>query len=203
MPWKNGGGITTEIAIGPAGATLDNFDWRVSVACIETAGPFSSFSGIDRTLAVLSGAGLTLDIEGRAPLLLHAADNGVAFPGELRVVARLEGAMVKDVNVMTRRERCHHLFERVEVVESGRIHCQGDSMLVLLVAGAGVVVSVAAAQALRLQTYDAILSNAGEDDFSVTAEGTASFCVVHLSSVRPDIAPLGLTGQHAAKDRPR
>jgi environmental stress-induced protein Ves len=30
--WKNGGGSTTEIAVQPAGASLDDFDWRVSMA---------------------------------------------------------------------------------------------------------------------------------------------------------------------------
>ena len=32
MPWKNGGGSTTELAIFPAGANLDNFVWRLSTA---------------------------------------------------------------------------------------------------------------------------------------------------------------------------
>lgn len=44
MPWKNGGGITTEIAIAPPGATLDAFDWRISTARVEAAGPFSRFA---------------------------------------------------------------------------------------------------------------------------------------------------------------
>ena len=30
MPWKNGGGETTEIAVSPPGAGLDDFDWRVA-----------------------------------------------------------------------------------------------------------------------------------------------------------------------------
>lgn len=32
MSWKNGGGRTTEIATGPAGAGPDAWDWRVSIA---------------------------------------------------------------------------------------------------------------------------------------------------------------------------
>ena len=32
MPWKSGGGETIEIAVDPAGAGLDDFDWRVSLA---------------------------------------------------------------------------------------------------------------------------------------------------------------------------
>ena len=57
MPWKNGGGETTEIAVSPEGAGLDDFDWRVSMARVESSGPFSLFAGIDRTLAILEGEG--------------------------------------------------------------------------------------------------------------------------------------------------
>jgi environmental stress-induced protein Ves len=39
-PWKNGDGSTTEIAIGPAGASLEAFDWRVSMARVASMGHF-------------------------------------------------------------------------------------------------------------------------------------------------------------------
>ena len=55
-PWKNGGGTTAEIAIGPPGATLDAFDWRISMARVASDGPFSSFPGVDRTLSIIDGA---------------------------------------------------------------------------------------------------------------------------------------------------
>ncbi|EGD04024.1 hypothetical protein B1M_13530, partial [Burkholderia sp. TJI49] len=45
-PWKNGGGVTREIAAFPPGAALDAFAWRVSVADVGAAGPFSRFDGI-------------------------------------------------------------------------------------------------------------------------------------------------------------
>src|ERR1700724_4705436 len=70
-PWKNGGGSTTEIAAAPFGATLDNFDWRVSMARVASDGPFSEFAGIDRTLAVVKGGGLELTIGGGAPVMLQ------------------------------------------------------------------------------------------------------------------------------------
>ena len=40
VPWKNGGGSTREIACGPAGAGMDGFDWRASIATIAAPGPF-------------------------------------------------------------------------------------------------------------------------------------------------------------------
>ena len=35
MRWKNGGGITCEIARRPQGSSLESFDWRVSVATVQ------------------------------------------------------------------------------------------------------------------------------------------------------------------------
>ena len=49
MPWKNGGGETAEILVEPAGAPLDSFDWRLSMARVAADGPFSLFPGVERT----------------------------------------------------------------------------------------------------------------------------------------------------------
>lgn len=64
MPWKNGGGVTVEIAIHPPSASMDAFDWRISMATVAQDGPFSSFPGIDRTLAIIEGNGMALAIAG-------------------------------------------------------------------------------------------------------------------------------------------
>ncbi|MFN9927385.1 MAG: HutD family protein, partial [Phenylobacterium sp.] len=50
VPWKNGGGITRELAVWPPGASFDDFVWRVSMAEVHQDGPFSSFPGVDRIL---------------------------------------------------------------------------------------------------------------------------------------------------------
>jgi uncharacterized protein len=45
MPWKNGQGTTTEIAVSPKDAGLEgkSFDWRVSIATVEKDCEFSRF----------------------------------------------------------------------------------------------------------------------------------------------------------------
>ena len=53
MPWKNGYGSTTELAVEPPDAALDRFDWRVSVAELRGSGPFSTFPGYDRIIVQL------------------------------------------------------------------------------------------------------------------------------------------------------
>jgi hypothetical protein len=100
-PWKNGGGVTREVAAWPPGAGLDGFDWRVSLADIATDGPFSAFPGVDRVLTVIDGDGLALEIEGRAVRLQPGAP--FAFPGEAAVAARLTAGPIRDLNVMVRR----------------------------------------------------------------------------------------------------
>jgi environmental stress-induced protein Ves len=102
MPWKNGGGTTAEIALWPPGASLDNFNCRVSVADVRTDGPFSHFAGIDRKLALLKGA-LSLTIEGQGIIALTSESPPLEFPGDVKTEAVLASGAAQDLNVMTRR----------------------------------------------------------------------------------------------------
>ena len=102
-PWKNGGGVTREVAAFPVGAGLDAFVWRVSVADVAQPGPFSRFAGIDRTLVLLSGAGMLLDeADGRTHALTRPLDIA-RFEGETSIDARLVDGATRDFNLMVRR----------------------------------------------------------------------------------------------------
>ena len=109
MPWKNGGGTTTEIWIHPEGAGWDDFAWRVGIADIARSGPFSSFPGIERSILMLEcpeGSGMKLTIDGNESMLpLHRF---VDFAGEAVTEGTLLGAPVRDFNVMSRRGRVRH-----------------------------------------------------------------------------------------------
>ena len=102
--WKNGGGRTRAVAIGPAGATIDDFAWRISVAEVAADGPFSEFAGVDRTLVLLAGAGMALDGPGGGARLVLPGDRW-DFPGEWPVTARLLDGPTLDLNLMVRRGR--------------------------------------------------------------------------------------------------
>lgn len=108
-PWKNGGGVTREIAAFPEGAGLDAFVWRVSIAEVAQAGPFSRFAGIDRTLALLSGEGMMLDETDNSTgdvlktYVLTQPLDIARFAGESRIDARLVGGATRDFNLMVRR----------------------------------------------------------------------------------------------------
>src|ERR1043165_7532856 len=93
MPWKNGGGVTYEVAISPASADVArlDFDWRVSIAHVDRAGPFSLFPGYDRRLVVWKGQGLV--VNG----VSHPALQPFAFEGETAIDASpVEGVPVRD-----------------------------------------------------------------------------------------------------------
>ena len=75
VPWKNGRGVTEELALWPPHARFErgDFEWRISKARIEDAGPFSNFEHHDRILVVTAGDGLVLDHGRRAARALAAA----------------------------------------------------------------------------------------------------------------------------------
>jgi environmental stress-induced protein Ves len=110
MPWKNGGGVTVDIAgehrpgADPAG--WDGMIWRFGRTRIERPGPFSDLSGYDRILAVVEGRGLLLRPEGRAPLDVREPFKPVRFPGEWTIASELTEGPVGVVNLIAGRTLC-------------------------------------------------------------------------------------------------
>lgn len=100
-PWKNGGGQTFQLATHPAGSSLEDFGWRVSIAEIVGDGPFSTFPGIDRTIAVIDGAGMDLDLDDKVHQL--GKFTTYRFPGEAAITAHLLRGPTRDLNLMVRR----------------------------------------------------------------------------------------------------
>jgi environmental stress-induced protein Ves len=130
MPWKNGGGSTAEIAVFPPGASLDDFDWRISMARVEADGPFSFFPGVDRTLTLLDGDGLELRSHGKARILT-ADDPTLRFAGEEPIAARLIAGPLTDFNVMTRRACCRHDLSRLRLSGEQPLRHDGTTVVFL------------------------------------------------------------------------
>ncbi|MFG2781781.1 HutD family protein [Streptomyces prunicolor] len=102
VPWKNGGGVTREIAAWPEGAGMDDFAWRVSLAEVAADGPFSDFPDVDRTLTVVEGAGMDLTVGG-ARWLVNTRYEPRDFRGDVPTDCRLLDGPVVNLNVMWRR----------------------------------------------------------------------------------------------------
>jgi environmental stress-induced protein Ves len=136
MSWKNGKGETVEIAVFPPGASIDDFDWRISMATVAEDGSFSIFPGIDRTLAILDGNGMLLDVAGSSPVLLTTASDPLAFPADIPVTARLQDGAITDLNVMTRRDGLAHTLIRVDVDRSKTVPLSPSTCVFLCHRGA-------------------------------------------------------------------
>jgi environmental stress-induced protein Ves len=105
MPWKNGRGRTRELAVHPSGAGMDDFLWRLSIAEVDSAAPFSAFPGIDRVIALLAGDGFTMTLDDGSSHALTTPCAPFAFPGEAGVDVALAGGPSRDFNLMLRRGR--------------------------------------------------------------------------------------------------
>jgi hypothetical protein len=116
-PWRNGGGLTYDVASAPPGAGFEDFDWRISFAQVASEGPFSFFPNVDRTLTLARGRGMTL-VFGDGARALTSASDPLSFPGDVPVVSRLADGPILDLNVMTRRGRFAHRVRRLGAAET-------------------------------------------------------------------------------------
>jgi environmental stress-induced protein Ves len=169
MPWKNGRGSTTEIAVHPADATVTDerpFLYRLSLAALDGPGPFSPFPGVDRIILQTSGKPMTLGHGARGE---HALSPLVPyrFSGDAPTDGRLEGRAT-DLNVMTRRGRATAHAEVVTLEDGAawRVPRSATHTLVHLLSGAlggeatavagETLVAPAAPEALRLHAQGAV-----------------------------------------------
>ena len=173
MPWKNGGGSTTEIAALPPGAQLHDFDWRISLATMLQDGPFSLFPGVERTLALVEGPGLVLDVDERR-FMLDEIDAVIEFAGESKVRATLDGGSAIDFNVMTRRAVCHHKFGRRRLEGRSVFAPRGERSVLFLAEGESLSVS-SDDERIGLVRFDAIVFDTAADADAVwTLEAQAA-----------------------------
>lgn len=133
-PWRNGGGVTRELASHAAAAPAQaapaqdgpgaaGWDWRVSVAEVSKAGDFSAFPGMDRVLTVVEGELLLLSVDGAEhPLEKYRP---FRFSGDAAAAGALPTGDIRALNVITRsgvfkgytsiielsKKRAHPVFE--------------------------------------------------------------------------------------------
>jgi uncharacterized protein len=98
IPWKNGGGITHEVIRAPV--TGDPFLWRVSVAHIESSGPFSDFTGYRRHMVLLRGRGLMLRFSTGDHCRLQKVGDSAQFDGAAAPHCELLDGPCVDLNFM-------------------------------------------------------------------------------------------------------
>jgi environmental stress-induced protein Ves len=156
-PWKNGGGVTIDIAGAyRPGATPGEWDgmlWRFGRTRIVEPGPFSDLSGYERILTVIGGRGLVLEVADGPALDVRTPLRPVRFPGETRITSRLEAGAVEVLNLIA--DRTHAIDVAILASTDTRSLAAGVHVLYALAGPVSIEIegeqrSLAADHALRI-----------------------------------------------------
>lgn len=82
---------------------MEHFDWRLSIAQVVENGPFSDFSGYERSLFLLEGNGIDLAYNRTTSDSLIALLDVARFDGGDATVATLRSGPISDFNLMSRK----------------------------------------------------------------------------------------------------
>lgn len=149
-PWRNGGGVTREVARHPRTPSVqtalqpalqktaqdNSWDWRVSIAEVSKAGPFSAFAGMDRVLTVIDGELLLLSVDGAEhPLEKYRP---FRFSGDAAAAGALPTGDIRDLNVITRNGAFKGYTSIIELSKK-RAHPVFEGQFGILLQGQGTV----------------------------------------------------------------
>ena len=112
MPWANGRG--TSYAVARAGG--DEWLWRIAIAPVIEAGPFSVMPGVDRHLVVMEDAPLVLTVDGTERVVRRGEVTN--FAGDSAVTCTLPSGATRDCGLMARRG---HARGSMVVVSAGAV----------------------------------------------------------------------------------
>jgi environmental stress-induced protein Ves len=101
MPWRNGQGMTLEIAREPVAG--EPFAWRLSLADIAVDGPFSPYPGYHRAIVLVSGQSVRLDYHGQGSCVLDSRRRGTRFDGNWRTACTLGNGPCTDLSLIVAR----------------------------------------------------------------------------------------------------
>lgn len=194
QPWRNGGGVTRELASRPRTAAAEDvpeqdgaWDWRVSIAEVTRAGAFSSFPGMDRVLTVIDGELLLLSVDGaEQPLEKYRP---FRFSGDAASAGALPTGDIRDLNVFTRNGVFKGYTSIVELSKK-RAHPVFEGQLGILLQGQATVSPGSAgsqpeeAPGSALNRYDAVV---GSDTATPEILGRGFLAVVSIDPVASEL----------------
>jgi environmental stress-induced protein Ves len=135
VPWKNGGGITREILREPLQS--DTFAWRLSLATIDSPGPFSLFEGYHRTLILVRGAGVELNFTQHGRSKLTTPGQTVSFDGAWQTSCTLLDGPSTDLNLIVSKETAQSASRSVQLTAAEVIEtADWSEVLVCCISGA-------------------------------------------------------------------
>ena len=128
--WRNGMGVSWDIASWPEDAMGGAFGWRFATALIEADVPFSAYPGVDRFFTLIEGDGLDLDFDGAKNLAVDRLFVPHFYPCDVGTFCRLHGRPCRALNLFLTRGMW---TAEVEIVRGERrLHHDGPILLFAL-----------------------------------------------------------------------
>jgi len=168
MPWANGRGTSYEIASDRNES--GEWTWRLAMAPVNEDGPFSRIECVNRSLAVVEGAGMLLSVDRKKLQCLPL--QVVRFRGDAVTEAALTDGPIMDINLMVRRKEADG--EMAMVSDAGLLN--GVS-IVVAVGGSAQVKS--GDLIIELERHDSVL----ECDADTMSLVSGTVCVVSVKSL--------------------
>jgi len=182
-PWRNGGGVTREIARHPREASDGSWDWRVSIAEVGKAGDFSAFPGMERVISVIDGELLVLTVDGEE----HAMERyrPFRFSGDAATSSALPTGDIRDLNVIARRGAFKGYLSILELSKK-HAHPVFEGQLAILLEGKASVAEErgeeSGGEQVELARYDTVV---GSDEASPELLGRGFVAIVSLDPADP------------------
>ena len=162
IPWKNGLGFTTELAIND-GASLDNFDWRLSIASVTSNGEFSNFSGYDRNLVLIEGNSISLQHDQKHTDNLTKLLDIAKFDGACKTVGTLNDGAIKDFNVITKQSTTSVQVDTYVAQQDVIQELKNAAMIFVYSLSANVTITIAGNEKILRQGHLAKINNINHD----------------------------------------
>jgi environmental stress-induced protein Ves len=170
VPWKNGGGVTREILRSPAEGA--EFDWRLSLATIAAAGPFSAFAGYHRTLVLVGGAGVELNFAQHGTSRLSVPGQSVEFDGAWQTNCTLLDGPSTDLNLIVASDRVQSVSRAMALTQEHTVQtADWTEVFVCCVSGA-IRVANAAGDIQSLHAVDVARCAPSDGEIICAPEGS-------------------------------
>lgn len=187
MQWKNGAGWTSEIlkVHGSDDRDSNDWEWRLSIAEIETDAPFSAFPGVERELVLLAGNGLRLRFDDGAVHELLPPHDKLRFAGERVVVGELIDGATRDFNLMWKRDRCSaQLWHRPLVGTMVMFVAPGEAWAVHVLAGQLRFADESGLGGMQVQVGDTAILVAGGGRTRHVLDGGGELLLIRVESLQ-------------------
>lgn len=179
MSWKNGAGLTREIARKDDG---DGLLWRLSLATVAQSGPFSLFPELDRIIVLLEGDPMTLEFEDGESLALIPGMPW-RFSCDRPLHAQLSSSrQCRDLNLLFRKDDIDARAESISFSGSMKLGWTGVAVAICFTVSGSVRVSADGENADILNVGDTLIFDipGQAEELSLSLEALSSDAQVML-----------------------